>query len=142
MAHLVAWKEIGKKNTELYKGLDVPSSIPLFTQGFSSYPFRWWKSSGCLWTSHQPSLQSINFILLTLKHFFNIFNNNKRVDGGLRWYVYIYWGRHTPACTQAYLPQLFNTWVTGPCNPHSSSKLKATLSTTCGSKYHDSMKGQ
>ena len=55
---------------------------------------------------------------------------NKKVDGGLRWYVYIYWGGRTPACRQAYLPPLFNIWVTGPGNPNNSSKLRATLGAT------------
>ena len=59
---------------------------------------------------------------------------NKRVDGGLRWYVYVYWGGRTPACRQAYLPPLFNIWVTGPGNPNNSSKLRATLSATLESQ--------
>ena len=67
----------------------------------------------------------MNFILWTLKHFFNIFN--ERVDGGLRWYVYVYWGRRNTRMHTGILAQLFNIWVTGPCNPISSSKLSATL---------------
>ena len=88
------------------------------------HTLKWWKSSGCLWTSHQPFLQLMRFILWF----------NKRVDGGLRWYDYVYWGGRTPACRQAYLPPLFNIWVTGPGNPNNSSKLRATLSATLESQ--------
>ena len=96
---------------------------------------------------HQPFLQLIRFILWF----------NKRVDGGLMWYVYVYWGGRTHTCRQAYLPPLFNIWVTGPGNPNSISKLSATwvqlecnLSATwvqlkCNfgipANYHNSMKG-
>ena len=88
------------------------------------HTLKWWKSSGCLWTSHQPFLQLIRFILWF----------NKRVDGGLRWYVYVYWGRRNTRMHTGILAQLFNIWVTGPGNPNNSSKLRATLSATLESQ--------
>ena len=64
----------------IIKGYTYHPPSHLLPEAFH-HTLKWWKSSGCLWTSHQPSLKLSTGITLFLTHL------RKRIDGWLRWYV-------------------------------------------------------
>ena len=95
-----------------YKGLDIPSPSHLLPEAFH-HTLKWWKSSGCLWTSHQPSLELSTGITLFLTQL------RKRIDG---WLIVSWESEATPSATlffkRAYKishpPRLWVSWIDLP----------------------------